>query len=361
VIEDVQATRDDREIPLDRAGVSGLRHPITVLDWASGLTQDTVGVFTVSVSLPCEQKGTHMSRFVEVLNDHHGEVTMRTIPVILHDLRKRLYANRVALEVTFPYFMDRIAPVSGAAALMDYETTFTGATDGTCDDFVLRVKVPVTSLCPCSKAISERGAHNQRGYIAISVRSVVTLPPVNPALIWIEELVEYAERSASAPVYPLLKRVDEKFVTEQAYDNPVFVEDMVRNTARRLMDDPRVAWFEVHAEKMTNCSEYCARWTRFGCRRPGCICSASRGQATTASTSRAAWPRSTRRLRCAGRGWIARPTTSTAAPAIARFGSHRRIRSGSTGASARARSTATPPACSRRPRSRPSPRSTARK
>jgi GTP cyclohydrolase I len=234
----------------------------------------------MSVSLPREQKGTHMSRFVEVLNDHHGEVTMRTVPAILRDLRDRLDASTARIELTFPYFLERVAPVSGARALMDFETSFIGESDATRDDFVLRVKVPVTSLCPCSKAISEYGAHNQRGYVTISVRSYpaesvgsvgsdrVAAGEGLPQLVWIEELVSLAEACASAPVYPLLKRADERFVTEQAYDNPVFVEDMVRNAAQRLQDDPRIAWFHVHAENHESIHNHSAfaevQWSRSG-------------------------------------------------------------------------------------------------
>ncbi|NVB38767.1 GTP cyclohydrolase I FolE2 [Pseudenhygromyxa sp. WMMC2535] len=245
-MQDVQALPDDRELALDQVGVSGLRHPIVVLDRAAE-KQRTVADISMSVSLPREQKGTHMSRFVEALAEHHGEVTMRTLPKILRDLRERLDADSAHIEVRFPYFLERAAPVSGARALMDYECAFIGELEGERDDFVLRVRVPVTSLCPCSKAISDYGAHNQRGYVSISVRTGSDSRG-EPALVWIEELVELAERCASAPVYPLLKRPDERHVTMQAYDNPVFVEDMVRNAARVLRDDPRVVWFEVHAE-----------------------------------------------------------------------------------------------------------------
>jgi len=245
-MQDIQALADDREISLDRVGVAGLKHPIVVLDRTSE-KQRTIGTIEMSVSLPREQKGTHMSRFVEALNDHHGEVTMRTFPRILRDLQSRLDAESARMEISFPYFLKRSAPVSGATALMDYECSFIGELDGEKDDFILQVRVPVTSLCPCSKAISERGAHNQRGYVTVSVRTGLD-EAGTPQLVWIEELVAIAEASASAPVYPLLKRPDEAHVTVQAYDNPVFVEDMVRNAARRLQDDPRVQWFEVHAE-----------------------------------------------------------------------------------------------------------------
>jgi GTP cyclohydrolase I len=265
-MQDVQGLADSREIPLDQVGVSGLQHPIVVLDRASE-KQRTIARVTMSVALPREQKGTHMSRFVEVLNDHHGEVTMRTVPAILRDLRGRLDAASARIELTFPYFLERVAPVSGARALMDYEVTFVGTSDDVRDDFVLKVKVPVTSLCPCSKAISKYGAHNQRGYVTVSVRSYpVARNEVLPQIVWIEELVSLAESCASAPVYPLLKRVDEKHVTEQAYENPVFVEDMVRNAALRLQDDARIRWFHVHVENVESIHNHSAfaevEWSR---------------------------------------------------------------------------------------------------
>ena len=244
-MDDVQNGIDDRRIPIDQVGVSDLRYPIVVLD-RQREKQQTVAKLTMSVSLPHHFKGTHMSRFIEVLNEHRGEVTMRTLPAILQELKQRLQAESARIEVSFPYFLERAAPASGARALMDYECSFVGEANGSHADFVLGVRVPVTSLCPCSKAISDYGAHNQRGLITIEVRSSRTAVG-EPALVWIEELVELAETSASAPVYPLLKRADERHVTMQAYDNPVFVEDMVRNVAVRLQKDPRVAWFHVHA------------------------------------------------------------------------------------------------------------------
>lgn len=243
-MDDVQNHLDERRIAIDQVGVTDLRCPIVVLD-RQFQEQQTVATLTMSVSLPHHFKGTHMSRFVEVLNAHRGEVTMRTLPAILQDLKQRLQAESARIQVAFPYFLERAAPASGARALMDYECSFVGELNGAHADFVLGVRVPVTSLCPCSKAISDYGAHNQRGLISINVRST-TSPTGEPELIWIEELVELAERSASAPVYPLLKRSDERHVTMQAYDNPVFVEDIVRNVAVRLQEDHRVAWFQVH-------------------------------------------------------------------------------------------------------------------
>ncbi len=242
---DMQSQADDRQIDIDQVGVSDLRSPIVVLDRASE-RQSTVASVNMSVALPHHFKGTHMSRFVEVLNEHRGELTMRTMPALLSDLKARLEAESARVEVRFPYFIERAAPASGAKGLMDYESWFHAETNAHGDDFVLGVRVPVTSLCPCSKAISDYGAHNQRGYISIDVRSEADADG-RPTVIWLEELVEVAEASASAPVYALLKREDERHVTMQAYDNPVFVEDMVRNVAFRLRKDERVLWFRVHA------------------------------------------------------------------------------------------------------------------
>jgi len=263
-MEDVQNHRDSRNVALDHAGVSDLRYPIIVLDRGHQV-QHTVANVSMSVGLPEEFKGTHMSRFIEVLNEHRGELTMRTLPALLHDLRRRLHAKTARVEIVFPYFLERAAPVSGATALMDYECSFVGESVNGTDDFVLGVKVPVTSLCPCSKAISDYGAHNQRGYITIQTRGVMQ-PEGSNSFVWIEELVGIAEGAASAPVYPLLKRPDERFVTMQAYDRPVFVEDMVREVALSLQRDPRVAWFHVRAvnqESIHNHSAFAQiAWTR---------------------------------------------------------------------------------------------------
>jgi len=261
---DVQSRADGRGIALDRVGVMDLRYPIVVLDRANERQQTTARV-TMSVSLPHHFKGTHMSRFIEVLNEHRGEVTMRTLPKLLKELRERLEAESARVELHFTYFLERAAPQSGARGLMDYECSFVGESTGTRDDFILGVKVPVTSLCPCSKEISDYGAHNQRGIIGIEVRTT-DADRGGPNLIWIEEIVEVAERSASAPVYPLLKRADERHVTMQAYENPVFVEDMVRNVAASLMDDGRVEWFAVQAvnyESIHNHSAFASmQWSR---------------------------------------------------------------------------------------------------
>lgn len=264
VLADVQNHADERRVPIDRVGVSNLRYPIVVLDRANQ-KQQTVASLSMSVNLPHHFKGTHMSRFIEVLNEHRGEVTMFTLPAILGELKSRLQAESARIEVRFPYFLERVAPVSKARALMDYECSFIGETAEEGEDFVLGVKVPVTSLCPCSKAISEYGAHNQRGQITIEVQGT-RREGMTPELIWIEELVEVAERSGSAPVFALLKREDERFVTMQAFENPVFVEDIVRNVALILREDQRVAWFRVHAENQESIHNHDAfaqvEWTR---------------------------------------------------------------------------------------------------
>jgi GTP cyclohydrolase IB len=238
-LEDVQNHIDDRNVAIEQVGVSGLRYPITVLDKRQE-HQNTVATLNLSVGLPHESKGTHMSRFVEVIERHRGELTVNTIQSVLEDLRTTLDTESARIEVAFDYFLERSAPASGATALMDYHCEFTGQLNNEKLDFILTVHVPVTSLCPCSKAISDYGAHNQRGTIRIDCRS--------SDIVWIEELIEVAESSASSPVYPLIKRDDERFVTMQAYDNPVFVEDMVRNVAVKLREDKRVQWFKVRAE-----------------------------------------------------------------------------------------------------------------
>ncbi|MCE1245803.1 MAG: GTP cyclohydrolase FolE2 [Firmicutes bacterium] len=265
-LEDVQNTPDFRQIPIDMVGVTDLRYPVYVLDRSQN-RQQTVAVIAVSVNLPHDLKGTHMSRFVEILNDHRGEMTMNTLPAILREMKERYQAQSARMEMSFPYFMERTAPVSGLSALMDYECRFTGEMTENDDDFVMCVKVPISSLCPCSKAISDYGAHNQRGYVTMDVRTGKNEDGTYK-FIWIEELIELAEKCGSSPVYPLLKRPDERHVTMQAYDNPVFVEDIVRNVAGMLMSDDRVSWFKVHAvnfESIHNHSAFAQlEWRRTG-------------------------------------------------------------------------------------------------
>jgi GTP cyclohydrolase I len=245
ILEDVQGRPDDRDVAIDEVGVTGIRYPITV--WDRGVAkQDTIAQIDMAVALPAHLKGTHLSRFIELLGDDVGEVTQRTLPCLLETLRQRLSAPRARMSVAFPYFLPRSAPVTGATALMDYACRFEAASDSERTSFQLSVRVPVTSVCPCSKAISDYGAHNQRGFVTISVN------PVRDSLgefelVWFEELIELAESSASSPVYPLLKRPDERYVTMAAYDRPMFVEDMVREVAGVLKNDARMERFSVEA------------------------------------------------------------------------------------------------------------------
>lgn len=236
---DVQNSADDRGIPLRHAGISRLRYPITVWD-RSDERQATVGLFKLTVDLPHNFKGTHMSRFVEALEDHRGECSLTTMPALVDDLRARLNAERAHVHVEFPYFIRRIAPVSGKASSLETNAWFIG--DAAEDEavFTLGVEVPVMTLCPCSKEISKYGAHCQRSLARVEVRF--------RDLIWIEELVEIADKASSSPLFPLLKREDEKWVTETSYENPVFAEDLVRNIAQALIADERVTWFYVSAE-----------------------------------------------------------------------------------------------------------------
>jgi GTP cyclohydrolase I len=243
-LPDIQATSDTRGIAIDQVGVSDLRYPIQVLG-PEGKPFPTVARISMSVHLPHHFKGTHMSRFLEVLGEHEREVTLRTLPDILHDLKKRLDAEAAQIEVAFTYFVTKNAPVSGSPSKVACDCILKGSSNGEIEEFLLCVTVPVTTLCPCSKEISEYGAHNQRGYVTLEVRPKATTDGWEPILI--EDLIEVAEKSGSAPVYALLKRTDERFVTMQAYDNPVFVEDVVRNAAALLRADRRVSSFSVKA------------------------------------------------------------------------------------------------------------------
>jgi len=238
-LHDKQNERDHRELPIDKVGVRGLRFPIQVRD-RTRRVQDTIATLGMFVDLPKEFKGTHMSRFVEVLNAHGHIIHVENIMDILHALQQRLNSATAHLEITFPYFMSKRSPVSHQTSLMDYVARFDAAACGPETDFVLTVKANVTTLCPCSKAIAKYGAHNQRGEVTVALRF--------KKIIWIEEVIEIIEASASSELYALLKRQDEKHVTERAYENPVFVEDLVRNVALRLNAHPRVTWYKVEAE-----------------------------------------------------------------------------------------------------------------
>ena len=249
VIPDVQNSEDKRKLAIDKVGIKAIRHPIRVAERGGGV-QHTVAVFNMYVSLPHHFKGTHMSRFVEILNMHEREISVETFQVMLDQVMDRLEAEAGTIEMTFPYFINKEAPVSKVKSLMDYEVTFTGEIGGGTKHFTMKVVVPVTSLCPCSKKISEYGAHNQRSHITIAART--------KDFVWIEELVDYAERQASSELYGLLKRPDEKHVTERAYDNPKFVEDMVRDVAADLNRDKRITWYVVESENFESIHNHSA-------------------------------------------------------------------------------------------------------
>ncbi len=248
-IADVQSSHDTRRIPIDKVGIKEIRHPVRVRD-RSGGEQHTVATFNMYVNLPHDFKGTHMSRFVEILNNHEYEITVDSFKQMLHEMTQRLEAGSGHIEMAFPYFITKHAPVSGVRSLIDYHVTFVGEVhDGKAVMFI-KVVVPVTSLCPCSKEISDYGAHNQRSHVTVNVRA--------RGFIWIEDLIDIVESEASCELYGLLKRPDEKYVTEKAYDNPKFVEDMVRDVAARLNADERVAAYVVESENFESIHNHSA-------------------------------------------------------------------------------------------------------
>ena len=241
-MKDIQSERDYRSLPIDRVGVKGIKYPITVLDRAHR-EQATVATVNMYVGLPQEFRGTHMSRFVEILNRYRWRITTTKVVEILSEIMKELPSHSAHLELSFPFFMEKKAPVSGKESIMNYEVTVVASLfeDGS-RKLLLSVTVPVMTLCPCSKEICETGAHNQRAYVTVTVEF--------KGFVWIEELVEVVESCASTDVYALLKREDEKIVTERAYEHPVFVEDLVRDIALRLKEDKRILWFRVEAESL---------------------------------------------------------------------------------------------------------------
>lgn len=248
-IVDVQGSPDIRRIPIDKVGIKGIRHPVRVLDRSTG-SQATVATFNMYVDLPQDFKGTHMSRFVQVLENHEYEITVATFQRMLREMADLLEARSGHIEMTFPYFVRKAAPVSGVSSLMDYDVTLIGAIRNGDVRISTRVVVPVTSLCPCSKAISDYGAHNQRSHVTVHAHT--------RALVWIEELIDIVEHEASCQLFGLLKRPDEKFVTEYAYDNPKFVEDLVRDVARRLDADPRIEGYSIEAENFESIHNHSA-------------------------------------------------------------------------------------------------------
>jgi GTP cyclohydrolase I len=237
-MKDIQNHKDNRNIDIDQVGVKGIRYPITVLDKNMG-EQQTVAKINMYVNLPRHYKGTHMSRFVEILNEHSRRISLQNFSEIMEEMKKRLNAKSAHMEITFPYFIKKRAPVTKSEGLMEYICTFKGSlNEGS--DLVTIIHVPISTLCPCSKEISAFGAHNQRGEVTLQVRF--------KKFIWIEDLIRLVEETASSDVYSVLKREDEKYVTEWAYDHPMFVEDIVREIAQKLNHDPNITWFAVESE-----------------------------------------------------------------------------------------------------------------
>lgn len=250
IIPDVQSSEDLRRLPINRVGIKSIRHPFKVMDKSGGV-RHTIADFSMFVGLPHNFKGTHMSRFVEILNSHDDEISVESFETMLREMVVRLEAEIGYLEMSFPYFINKTAPVSGVKSLMDYDVTFIGEILSNGDyRQTIKVLVPVTSLCPCSKKISDRGAHNQRSH--------VTITATTNALIWIEDLISVAETQASCELYGLLKRPDEKFVTERAYDNPKFVEDLVRDVASILNADDRIDAYSVESENFESIHNHSA-------------------------------------------------------------------------------------------------------
>jgi GTP cyclohydrolase I len=246
---DIQNQKDERNIDIKKVGVKGLKYPITVLDRARG-TQPVNATINMYVNLIHRFKGTHMSRFVEVLNEIREQVNIRTFNSILEKIRIKLHAESAHIEIEFPYFIEKTAPRSKAKSLMEYRCQFLGTSNGGSMDFQVGMVVPVTTVCPCSKEISASGAHNQRGIVTVRVRF--------RKFFWIEDVITLIEESASGEVYSLLKRIDEKYVTEKGYENPMFVEDVVRNVASRLNQDTNFTWYSIEAENFESIHNHSA-------------------------------------------------------------------------------------------------------
>lgn len=246
---DIQNLNDDRKVEIQKVGIKNIRYPITVLDKVNGY-QNVLASINMYVNLPHHFKGAHMSRFVEVLHEHRNQINLQNFDTILEDLRNKLNAESAHLQVSFPYFIEKGAPITGAKGLMEYTCEFRGSLSQDKKDFYVGITVPVTTLCPCSKEISDRGSHNQRGIILVKLWYM--------KFFWIEDIIALIEGSASCDVYAILKRPDEKYVTEKAYDNPMFVEDVVRSVALKLDAHPNISGYSVEAETMESIHNHSA-------------------------------------------------------------------------------------------------------
>jgi len=248
-LPDVQNSQDTRAIAINKVGIKDIRHPVQVKD-RTGKIQHTIANFNMYVDLPHEFKGTHMSRFVEILNNHEWEITVDSFKTMLTEMTTRLDADCGHIEMSFQFFINKTAPASGVQSLLDYEVTFVGERKDGKNIINIKTVVPVTSLCPCSKKISDRGAHNQRSHVTVNVET--------EDFIWVEEIIDMVEAQASCELYGLLKRPDEKIVTERAYDNPKFVEDMVRDIAHQLNIDERILAYTVESENFESIHNHSA-------------------------------------------------------------------------------------------------------
>jgi GTP cyclohydrolase I len=248
IIPDVQSSPDTRKLPIDKVGVKGLRYPIYVKDRRKE-RQHTIGLFDLFVNLPHDFKGAHMSRFIEVLNQFRDEISIDKFQDLLEQIKTRLTAQSAHMNVEFPYFMEKSAPVTDTISLMSY-TCFMRGSLADRFDLIVGVEVPVTTVCPCSKEISQYGAHNQRGLVRVQLRF--------KSFFWIEDIIEMVESSVSSEIFSLLKRPDEKFVTEKAYENPMFVEDVVRGVVMRLKEENNFHWYRVEAENFESIHNHSA-------------------------------------------------------------------------------------------------------
>ena len=248
-MEDVQGRHDARQIPINRVGIKDISHPITIVN-RNGSKSSSIATFSMSVSLSHEQKGTHMSRFVEVLNETETRISAKDFHKLLQSMTQRLEAQNGYIEMQFPYFVEKTAPVSGVKSLMDYQVNLLGQIEQGHINSTLEVTIPVKSLCPCSKQISEYGAHNQRSHITVGVDCSASL--------WLNELIQMVEAQASAELYAILKRPDEKYITEQAYNNPKFVEDVVRDVANEFDRCDKISRYYVHAENFESIHNHSA-------------------------------------------------------------------------------------------------------
>lgn len=248
-IADVQSSEDTRQIAINKVGIKDIRHPVRILD-RSGYEQHTIASFNMYVNLPHNFKGTHMSRFVEILNHQEREISVKSFKDMLSEMAERLEAESGHIEMTFPYFVNKKAPVSEVESLLDYDVTFIGELLDGKPVMWVKVVVPCTSLCPCSKKISDYGAHNQRSHVTVTART--------EDFVWIEDIIDLVEQEASAELFSLLKRPDEKYVTEHAYDNPKFVEDAVRDVAVRLNNEERISAYVVESENFESIHNHSA-------------------------------------------------------------------------------------------------------